>query len=434
MSNCNRCRQCTIVENGKQCPSFHHPLLHQSTKANVGVALTNENQESLLPMISANICGTNKMYKRGNVLFDSGAQISLIKQETAESIGLKGKDVSITITKVGGEEENVKSKVYRIPVTSLDTHKTYSITAVGIACISDDVTEMKIDKISDSFGLTRSQIHRGKGSIDLMIGIDHAFMHTGETRQTRCLVARNSPLGWVVFGSTPGETNRVNKIFCVKFSKPVDLTDFWTTESMGVEVKPCLCEPEKLSQVENEEKLIIEKSCKKVGNQWLIPYPWKKDPKQLPDNRSQAVKRLESTERRLMKQPEQAAAYDKQMMEMNEMNFSRKVTEEELKNYKGPKHYVSHHAVLRPEKASTPLRIVFNSSAVYQEHSLNDYWLKGPDLLNSLFGVILRFRENEVEVSGDISKMYHQVLIPQEDQHVHRFLWRNLDTTQPPNT
>ena len=96
MSNCNRRRQCTIVENGKQCPSFHHPLLHQSTKANVGVALANENQESLLPMISANIIGTNKMYKRGNVLFDSGAQISLIKQETAESLGLKGKDVSIT--------------------------------------------------------------------------------------------------------------------------------------------------------------------------------------------------------------------------------------------------------------------------------------------------------------------------------------------------
>ena len=114
----------------------------------------------------------------------------------------------------------MKSKENRDPITSLDTQKTYSITAVGIACISDDVTEMKIDKISDSFGLTRSQIHRGKGSIDLLIGIDHAFMHTGETRQTRCLVARNSPLGWVVFGSTPGETNRVNNIFCVKFSSP----------------------------------------------------------------------------------------------------------------------------------------------------------------------------------------------------------------------
>ena len=122
------------------------------------------------------------------------------------------------------------------------------------------------------------------------------------------------------------------------------------------------------------------------------------------------------------------------MTEMNDMNYSQKLFEEELNNYKGPVHYVSHHEVLRPEKASTPLRIVFNSSAVYQGHCLNDSWLKGSDLLNSLFGVIFRFRENAVAVSGDISKMYHQVLISQEDQHVHRFLWRILDTTRPPDT
>jgi hypothetical protein len=60
MSNCNRRRQCTIVENGKQCPSFHHPLLHQSTKANVGIAVANENQESLLPTISDDICAWYK--------------------------------------------------------------------------------------------------------------------------------------------------------------------------------------------------------------------------------------------------------------------------------------------------------------------------------------------------------------------------------------
>ena len=259
-------------------------------------------------------------------------------------------------------------------------------------------------------------------------------MHIGETRQSGCLVARNSPLGWVVFGSAPGTMERIRKIFHVKFAIPVDLTDFWTTESLGVEVKSCQCEPDKLSQVEHEEKLIIEKSCKKVGNKWLVPYPWKKNPNQLPDNRSQAVKRLESIEQRLIKNPKHAEAYNKQMTEMNDMNYFRKLSEEEITKYKGPVHYVSHHEVLRPEKASTPLQIVFNSSVVYQGHCLNDYWLKDPDLLNSLFGGILRFRENEVAISGDISKMYHQVLIPQEDQHVHRFLWRNLDTTRPPDT
>ncbi|XP_028419079.1 uncharacterized protein LOC114544723 [Dendronephthya gigantea] len=253
-------------------------------------------------------------------------------------------------------------------------------------------------------------------------------------KQGNQIVARKSPLGWVLFGSTPGcgsaETTRV---LLVRYETPVDLAEFWTTESMGVEVKPCICEADKLSQVEREEKIIIEQSAEKVGEQWMIHYPWKKDPKLLPDNRDQAVKRLESSERRLLKNPSQALAYDKQMVEMEEMGFARKLSKDEIGSYDGPVHYTSHHAVLRPEKKSTPVRIVFNSSSVFQGSRLNDYWKKGPDLLNSLFGVVLRFREKEVATSGDISKMYHRVLIPEKDQHVHRFVWRNLETERKPD-
>ena len=100
------------------------------------------------------------------------------------------------------------------------------------------------------------------------------------------------------------------------------------------------------------------------------------------------------------------------------MQFAPKLKKQELETYKGPVHYIAHHEIVRPEK-TTPIRIVFNSSASFQGHRLNDYWMKGPDLLNSLFGVTLRFRENEVAVTGDISKMYHRVLIPEQDQQVH---------------
>ncbi|KAK3718415.1 hypothetical protein QZH41_000524 [Actinostola sp. cb2023] len=34
---------------------------------------------------------------------------------------------------------------------------------------------------------------------------------------------------------------------------------------------------------------------------------------------------------------------------------------------------------------------------------------------------------------GDISKMYHRILIPEEDQHVHRFLWRELEIDREPD-
>ena len=87
---------------------------------------------------------------------------------------------------------------------------------------------------------------------------------------------------------------------------------------------------------------------------------------------------------------------------------------------------------LRSDKAST--LCVCNSSSSYQGHRLNDYWLKGPDLLNNLFEVILRFRENPVAVHGHISKMYHRVLIPEVDQHVHRYLWRDMEVDRAPDT
>ena len=183
----------------------------------------------------------------------------------------------------------------------------------------------------------------------------------------------------------------MNRVFSVKVPTPKDMTDFWTTETMGVAAKPCECEADKLSPVERRELKIIEDSCQKTGHQWLIPYPWKRDPKELPNNEVQAKKKLEATERRLSKTPEHAAAYDRQMMEMTEMQFARKLTKQELETYKEPVHYIAHHEIVRPEK-TTPIRIVFNSSASFQGHRLNDYWMKGPDLLNSLFGVTLRLK------------------------------------------
>ena len=45
----------------------------------------------------------------------------------------------------------------------------------------------------------------------------------------------------------------------------------------------------------------------------------------------------------------------------------------------------------------------------------------------------MRFRENEVVICADISKMYHRICIPEQDQQVHRFLWRNMDLNKSPD-
>ena len=65
---------------------------------------------------------------------------------------------------------------------------------------------------------------------------------------------------------------------------------------------------------------------------------------------------------------------------------------------------------------------------------LNEYWAKGPDLLNNLLGILVRFRENEISFMGDVKKMYHTVKTRTIEQHTLRFLWRDMNIDREPDT
>ena len=266
-ANCSRGKQCNKFENGSQCTSNHHPLLHKSNTVRVTLASEANQRNALLPVIAASIRGANGLYKRGNILLDSGAQISLIRSQTAESLGLKGNDISVNIVKVGGEEESINTKSYKDPVSGIGDTTKYSIIAIGIPCISEAVKGPSISSIARKLRLPNNQVRRGKGDVDLLIGIGHAHMHAGQTKQVDSLLARKSPLGWVVFGSSVGQLYDVTTtVLHVRYPERVDLSDFWMTETMGVTVKPCTCDADKLSQSEREEKRAIEESAQKVRN------------------------------------------------------------------------------------------------------------------------------------------------------------------------
>lgn len=59
--------------------------------------------------------------------------------------------------------------------------------------------------------------------------------------------------------------------------------------------------------------------------------------------------------------------------------------------------------VYHPKKKNQ-LRLVFDSSAKYMDLSLNKVLMSGPDLNNSLLGVLMRFRREPVAVSSDIQQ------------------------------
>ena len=57
------------------------PVTYKSNNVNIGVASLSKSHESMLPVITANIFGPEDIQKRVNVLFDSGAQVSLIRHK-----------------------------------------------------------------------------------------------------------------------------------------------------------------------------------------------------------------------------------------------------------------------------------------------------------------------------------------------------------------
>ena len=176
---------------------------------------------------------------------------------------------------------------------------------------------------------------------------------------------------------------------------------------------------------------IIFARCKFDANPFFRPV---KDPSDLPNNRRTTQGMFASTKKRLARNPSHAKVYQEQIQDMVDRGVARKLTREELETYQGSIHYVAHHEVLRPDSKSTPVRIIFNSGAKYMGHTLNEYWAKGPDLLNSLLGILIRLRENEVAFMGDIKKMYHSVKTPPVEQHTHRFLWRDMNVCEEPDT
>ena len=64
------------------------------------------------------------------------------------------------------------------------------------------------------------------------------------------------------------------------------------------------------------------------------------------------------------------------------------------------------------------------------DYSINDCLSKGPNLLVSLFEILLRFRLLQVTVSADIEKAFLQVCIDQDDIDSLRILWYD-DALQP---
>ncbi|XP_030580177.1 uncharacterized protein LOC115776592 [Archocentrus centrarchus] len=84
--------------------------------------------------------------------------------------------------------------------------------------------------------------------------------------------------------------------------------------------------------------------------------------------------------------------------------------------------YLPTFGVYHPRKPEQ-IRVVFDSSAECEGMSLNDVLLKGPDLNNTLLGVLLRFRKEAVAISADVQQMFYCFIVREDHRDYLRYLW-----------
>ncbi|XP_052405908.1 uncharacterized protein LOC127951863 [Carassius gibelio] len=137
---------------------------------------------------------------------------------------------------------------------------------------------------------------------------------------------------------------------------------------------------------------------------------------------------LRSLERRLGQDPLRAQEHSAAIHKLVEGGAVKEVDPKETSTT-DESWYIPHHVVSHNGKN----RLVFNCSFKFQGISLNDTLLPGPTLGPSLLGVLLRFREHAVAVSGDIRAMFHQVRLLPEDRSLLRFIWRDMRRDESPD-
>ena len=78
-------------------------------------------------------------------------------------------------------------------------------------------------------------------------------------------------------------------------------------------------------------------------------------------------------------------------------------------------HYLPHRAVIREDKETTKIRVVYDASArLSNEPSLNECLYSGPCLLPKIFDILLRFRLRSIGLISDVQQAFLNIEVAEE--------------------
>ncbi|XP_065196475.1 uncharacterized protein LOC135827967 [Sycon ciliatum] len=454
-AQCPRTRQCGV----DKCSDTHNWLLHRKPKFdkvhsepdrstegerpsrhNVGNVMSASNVSAApgslrtVPVLLSN----NERTIRVNAFLDDGATQTLISASAAGALGLRGETKRITMSTLNGHQETFQSMPVTVTLSDVTKKTSVDICANTVPAVSRSLTPVDWEIVKKSWPhLEKVKFPKLSdwSTVDLLIGIDNSSLHVsleeviggpGEPS------ARRTPLGWTCVGpisQTAGDSRVSASVHhCLMTQSDADLTQlvrkFWEVDSQPAADGAALLTPD-----ERHAQETVAKSIKHIGSQYSVGIPWKDHPPGANASYHTALKRLANTEQRLRRDAAVGEVYAATIAEHISQGYVRRVDAADVND--GNAWYLPHFPIVKPDKTTTKVRIVFDAAAKSNGKSLNDFILPGPKLQQDLVNVLVRFRREPIALVCDIAQMYLRISLNPDDRRYHRFLWRT-DPSKPP--
>uniref|UniRef100_A0A2A4IUY1 Integrase catalytic domain-containing protein n=1 Tax=Heliothis virescens TaxID=7102 RepID=A0A2A4IUY1_HELVI len=291
--------------------------------------------------------------------------------------------------------------------------------------------------IAKHFELADEHFHLA-GEIDILIGVElfYEILSIGRHILGDGLpILQRTKLGWVVAGSFAPNSNpnlpalsqqakKRNQVRC-NFTLNSQLHKFWEIEEYtGDSLTKSYSE---LSDDESECERIFMTHTRSADGNFVVNLPLRASISLLGQSKGIALRKFNALEKRFARDAQYKQMYTDFMNGFQQKGHMLKTDS----NTEGFYNYLPHHAVVNPEKVSTPLRVVFNASMPTSTGvSLNDIQYKGTIKQEQLIDILLRFRMHKYVVNADVERMFTNIYLSPEQRHLQCILWRNEPTDE----
>ena len=370
------------------------------------------------------------------IVFDSCSQQTHITVEIAKKLKLTPVRTLRLNIKPGGKDndEIVKANEYYVCIKTSGKNCSIYVNAIAVPVTCSPFSNQNIKAIVQEhpflkeLKLADKSTDGSSKNIKMLIGADIYWKLVNndiKKDDNSGMIAINSSFGWLVNGPvSPYREKTVNlvsshvlKIRCdisEEQSLSNSLHKFYDLDSVGI------AENKKSVYDEFNEKSRLQ------DGRYTVKLPFKENHAALPENFMLSRNRPLQLKSRLDKDAELRKTYDEIMKEQLEAGVIEEVNDN---GTLGTVTYLPHREVIRNDKATTKVRVVFEASAKKGNNiSLNDILYKGPSLTPELCNMLLKFRIYPIAITADIEKAFLQIKVDTNHRDFLRFLYyRNID-------